>query len=106
MRILFDQGTPVPLRASLQGHEVRTAFEMGWSELDNGQLLAAAETAFDVLITTDQDLRYQQNLAGRRLAIVVLPTTSWPRIREHFAEVATALSTLRPGDYREVVFND
>jgi len=99
MRILFDQGTPVPLRASLAGHEVRTAFEMGWSDLDHGELLAAAETAFDVLITTDQNLRFQQNLAGRRVAIVVLPTTSWPRILEHVAEVATALDGLRPGDY-------
>jgi len=79
MRILFDQGTPVPLRALLSGHSVSTAYEMGWSELANGDLLAAAEADFDALITSDQNLRYQQNLTGRRLAILVLPTTSWPR---------------------------
>jgi hypothetical protein len=68
MRILFDQGTPVPLRNVLIGHEVGTAFEMGWSELDNGELLAAAEASFDAFITTDQSLRYQQNLPSRRSA--------------------------------------
>jgi len=104
MKILFDQGTPVPLRASLAGHEVRTAFEMGWSDLDNGELLAAAETSFDALITTDRNLRFQQNLAGRRLAILALPTTSWPRIRGHVAEVSAALDNLRPGEYHEVAF--
>jgi len=83
---------------------VRTAFEMGWSTLDNGGLLTAAETAFDVFITTDRHLRFQQNLAGRRLAIVVLPTTSWPSIRDHVDEVAAALETLAPGVCLEVVF--
>ena len=106
MKILFDQGTPVPLRASLAAHEVRTAFEMAWSDLDNGELLAAAETSFDVLITTDRNLRFQQNLAGRRLAILVLPTTSWPKIQGHIAEVSAALDTLRPGEYYEVLFKD
>jgi hypothetical protein len=62
MRILFDQGTPVPLRHSLTPHEVATALEMGWSNIENGELLAAAEEQFDALVTTDQNLRYQQNL--------------------------------------------
>lgn len=62
MRILFDQGTPVPLRHSLTKHSVATAFEMGWSQLENGELLAMTEGKFDVLVTTDQNLRYQQNL--------------------------------------------
>lgn len=78
MRILFDQGTPVPLRDALAGHTVSTAYEMGWSTLDNGALLTEAETAqFDIFITTDQNLRYQQNVQGRRVAILVLPTTRW-----------------------------
>ena len=81
MRILFDQGTPVPLRRALAGHTISTAHEMGWTELDNGALLHAAEMDFDALITTDKNLRYQHNLTGRRLAILVLPTTSWPKIR-------------------------
>lgn len=66
MRILFDQGTPAPLRHALKEHAVTAAYELGWSELDNGELLAAAEAEFDVLVTTDQNLRYQQRLAGRR----------------------------------------
>ena len=72
---------PVPLRRQLIGHHVVTAYEMGWSTLVNGDLLKAAEAAFDLLMTTDRRLRYQQNLTGRRLAILVLPTTSWPKIQ-------------------------
>jgi hypothetical protein len=86
MRILFDHGTPAPLRRALTGHTVSTAYEMGWTNLDNGALLKAAEIDFEALITTDQNLRYQQNLTGQRLAILVLPTTSWPKIRAHEAE--------------------
>ena len=104
MRILFDQGTPVPLRRASTGHAVSTAYEMGWTELDNGALLRAAETNFDALVTTDKNLRYQQNLAGRRLAILVLPTTSWPSIRAHEAQVAGAVNALRPGDFAELTF--
>lgn len=82
MRIVFDQGTPAPLRLALRAHAVETAYERGWSSLKNGELLLAAESAgFDVLITTDLNLRYQQNLQERAIAIVVLSTTSWPRIR-------------------------
>lgn len=101
MRILFDQGVPAPLRGFLERHTVATAYEMGWAALKNGELLVSAEGQFDALITTDQSLRHQQKLAGRRLAILVLPTTSWPKIRAHVAEVAEAISGLRPGDYRE-----
>ena len=78
MKILFDQGTPEPLRKSLTSHDVSTAHEMGWSQLSNGELLDAAERAFDAFVTTDQNIRHQQNLSGRALAIVVLTTTSWP----------------------------
>jgi hypothetical protein len=106
MKILFDQGTPVPLRRELSGHDVVTANEQGWSILSNGDLLQAAETAFDALITTDQNLQYQQNLTGRRLAILVLPTTSWPRIQRHAALVVAAVNSLRPGDFRELTFPD
>jgi hypothetical protein len=104
MRILFDQGVPVPLRLSLTGHEVSTAHEMGWAQLQNGDLLASAERQFDVFITTDQNLRHQQNPTGRQLAILVLPTTSWPVIRHHCSLVANALQNLRNGEYRELVF--
>jgi len=73
MKILFDQGTPVPLRRELSGHVISTAYELGWSDLSNGDLLSAADNdAFDVLITTDQKLRYEQNLKQRKLSILVL----------------------------------
>jgi hypothetical protein len=102
MRILFDQGTPVPLRHSLTTHSVATAFEMDWSQLENGELLAAAEGKFEVLVTTDQNLRYQQNLQGRRLAILVLPTTNWPEIQNHVTDVVMAVNSLQAGEYREL----
>ena len=77
MKVFFDQGTPVPLRRFLVGHEVATAHERGWSQLNNGALIAATEEAgFDVFVTTDQNLRYQQNLDGRKIDIVVILTTS------------------------------
>jgi len=104
MKILFDHGTPAPLRRSLAGHEISTAYEMGWAQLSNGDLLAAAEKSFDVFITTDQNLRYQQNLTGRRLAILVLPTTSWPEIQKHTDKVADSVNSLKPGDFVELSF--
>lgn len=105
MRILFDQGTPNPLRHALAAHDVVTVFEMDWSQLENGDLLAAAEGAFDVLVTTDQNIRHQQKLSGRSLAILVLTTTSWPIIRRGVQSVIDAVAQLQPGDYREVSFH-
>ncbi len=104
MRILFGQGTPAPLRHSLIGHTVSTSYEMGWSGLANGDLLRTAESSFEAFIITDKNLRYQQRVSGRKLAILVLPTTSWPKIQAHAAQVATAFSALRPGDFVELVF--
>lgn len=101
MRILFDQGTPAPLREYLPGHDIETAYEKGWSTLRNGELLARAELEYDMLITTDRNLRHQQNLAGRRLAILVLPTTSWPRLRIAAPQIAAFVNTLQPGEIRE-----
>ena len=102
MKVLFDHGTPAPLRRALTGHAVSTVHETNWTELDNGALLKAAETHFDALITTDRNLRYQQNLSGRRLAILVLPTTSWPKIRARAAQVVAAVNALRAGDVVEL----
>jgi hypothetical protein len=105
VKILFDQGTPAPLRKFLAAHEVVTAFERGWGALKNGELLAAAEQeGFAAIVTTDQNLRYQQNLPQRRLAIVVLMTTDWRRIRQETGSVVQAVSALSPGDYVEVPF--
>lgn len=107
MRILFDQGTPVPLRPLLigHGHAVDTAYERGWSRLANGDLLNAAEAAsYDVFITTDQKLPRQQALAGRRLAVLVLPTTRWPEIQRHAAAVVEAATSVHPGECRDLTW--
>jgi len=104
VRILLDQGTPAPLRTILVGHQVSTAYELGWSTLSNGELLAAAEDEFDVLITTDRNLRHQQNLTGRRLSILVLPTTSWPRLREHTETILRETLSMVPGEYRALTW--
>ena len=103
MKVLFDQGIPAPLRRALVGHSVETAYERSWSGLQNGELIAAAETAkFEVLITTDKSLKYQQNLASRTLSIVVLLTTSWPRIQNSLPAVLAAVDNAAPGGYAEV----
>jgi predicted nuclease of predicted toxin-antitoxin system len=104
VRILFDQGTPAPLRDYLGKHEVTTAAEIGWSTLSNGELLDAAEQQFDLLITTDQALRDQQNLAGGKLAILVLPFASWPKLKPNAAKIALHIEKLRAGEYAEIRF--
>ena len=103
MRILFDQGTPVPLRRLLNTHQVETVFERGWSTLKNGELLARAEEeGFEVFVTTDKNLSRQQNLSGREIAIVVLSSTSWPRIQAAVEPVNEAIETTLPGNLHEV----
>ena len=101
MRILFDQGTPAPLRDHLTGHSVDTAFERGWSNLRNGTLLDRAEAdGYELLITTDQSL--QQNLGHRRLGVLVLLAASWPRIRLRVDGIRAAVGRTRPGTFVEV----
>lgn len=103
MKLLFDQGTPVPLRNHLPNHIVETAHEKGWSNLKNGDLLTHAEAdGFDALITTDQNLRYQQNLTRWKIGVVVLLTTNWPRIRNHVDIVVQTIENLKAGKYIEV----
>ena len=103
MRILFDQGTPVPLRQSLTHHEVATAYERGWSKLRNGELLDAAEhEGFEVFVTTDTQLKFQQNLKSSRIAVVVLSTPSWPRIQRTIATVVGTIDAASPRSYTEI----
>lgn len=103
MRILFDQGTPVPLRKLLNPHQVETAFERGWSTLSNGELLAVAEQeGFEVFVTTDRNLRDQQDLSRGEIAIIVLSSTSWPRIQKAATAVKQAIDAALPGSFREV----
>jgi hypothetical protein len=91
------------LRHALAGHSVSTAYELGWATLKNGELLTSAEEkGFDVLVTTDTNLRYQQNLSARKIAVVVLSTTSWPRIRTAVESVSSAVNSASVGSYVEV----
>ncbi len=93
---------PQPLRQRLAEFEIATAQEMGWGRVKNGDLLRRAEGVFDVFVTADQQLKYQQNLAGRRLAILVLSTNRWPKVKAKTQEIITAILALRPGDYVEL----
>ena len=103
MKILFDHGTPAPLRRHLPEHSVDRSAERGWEWLENGELIQRAEEdGYEVIVTTDQSMRYQQNLAGRRLAIVVLMATAWPRVRHRTAAIRAAIEEVRPGELREV----
>jgi len=103
MRILFDQSTPVPIRTFLTQHSVSTAFQQGWSTLRNGELLSAAEAAgFDVLLTADRNMRYQQNLGGRRIAVVILGRQQWPQMRAHVQRIVDGVNAAQPGSYLEI----
>ena len=103
MNILFDQGIPVPLRRHLVTHRVDTAFEREWSTLSNGKLLEVAEQeGYALLMTTDQNMRYQQHLANRQLAIIVLLSTSWPRIQRRIEAIQAAVKRVMAGGYEEI----
>jgi hypothetical protein len=103
MFVLFDQGTPVPIRPFLKEHTVQTTAQRGWDKLKNGELPRAAEDAgFDVLITPDKNIRYQQNLKIHTIAIVVLGNPQWPVLRQHVEHVVAAVNAAKPGTYCEV----
>ena len=100
MLILFDHGTPAPLRPFLQSHTDKMTKDLGWDRLTNGELLAEAEAAgFDLLVTTDKNIRHQQNLTGRRIAIVVLGNPQWPVLQRHVQQVVSAVNVATPGSY-------
>jgi hypothetical protein len=93
----------VPIRPYPDRHTVRTATQQGWAKLKNGDLPTAAEEAgFDLLLTTDKNMRYQQNLAGRKIAIVILGQQQWPQLRSHIQRVIEAVNAARPGSCAEV----
>jgi len=107
MFVLFDQGTPVPLRPFLKEHTVQTDAQRGWDKLKNGELLKAAEDAgFDVLVTPDKNIRYQQNLKVYGIAIVALGNAQWPVLRLHVERVVAAVNTAKPSTYCEVEIPD
>jgi hypothetical protein len=103
MLVLFDQGTPVPIRPFLKGHTVETAWQRGWDKLKNGDLLRAAEEAgFEVLVTPDKNIRYQQNLKNYTIAIVILGNPQWLVLRHYVDRVVAAVNAAKPGTYCEV----
>ena len=103
MRILLDECVPWPMHRLLAGHECTTAQRCGWGGLKNGELLQRAEANFDLFITSDQNLRYQQNLAGRRIAILELSTNKLHRIEAAVGLLRTAVATIQPGEFRHLL---
>ena len=100
MKVLLDESVPVQVRTALPTHDVTTVSELGWKGRENGELLDAAEQAgFDVLVVADKNVRYQQNLRGRKIALVELWTNHRPTLERHFAQIASAVAPVRPGDY-------
>lgn len=100
MNVLFDQNVPRNLRRHLAGHRVNTALEMRWDRTVNGALIKAAEAAgFDVFVTGDRNLAYQQNLANRKIAIIELTDNKWPLVRPHVTVIAAAVDSCVPGGY-------
>jgi hypothetical protein len=103
MRILFDHGTPSGIAASLSPHQITEARERGWDRISNGELLQSAEEAgFDLLLTTDKRIRYQQNLKGRKIAIIVLGNSTWRIVRQHLDRITLAVNEAAPGSYTEI----
>ncbi|MDB6056508.1 MAG: hypothetical protein JWO95_352 [Verrucomicrobiales bacterium] len=103
MKILLDVCTPVQIRNALHGHEVHTAVRVGWGQLENGDLLREAEAAgFQLLIICDKNLQHQQNLSGRRIAILELWTNHRPTLEQHFGYIRDAAESMKSGEYRSL----
>lgn len=103
MTILLDHGVPKAVARYLTGHAATRANQMGWAKLSNGELIKQAERAgFDLIISTDRNIRYQQNLKQRRIAILVLSNQQWPNVRQHIQLIVNAVNSIQPGDYAEV----
>ena len=103
MKILFDNGAPKPIARCLTGHEITYARRIGWHELENGELIQKAEEAgYEVLLSTDKNIRYQQNLSGRKIALVILGNSQWPAVRLYLDRIAAAVNACTPGSYAEV----
>jgi hypothetical protein len=101
LRIPFDKNVPVGVRRFLPDHDVHTVVQMPWPDrLESGELVTMAEQAgFDVLVTSDQNIRHQQNLPGRKLALAVLGSDIWPAVRLHSAAIAARVDAATPGGY-------
>lgn len=103
MKVLFDHGIPAPLRNHLSQFEIDRSAEKGWETYENGELIRNAEAeGYDVILTTDQGMQYQQNLKNRNLAIVILQSTAWPKIRDRIGEISQAIMEVERGEFRIV----
>jgi hypothetical protein len=96
VKVLVDECVPVKLLRLLKNHDFVSAKDRGWGSFSNGRLLALAESEFEVFLTADTNIRYQQNLSSRKIAIVILSTNHWPTLRRHFALVQNALDKITP----------
>jgi hypothetical protein len=102
-RVLFDQNVPRPVRRLLTACEVKVADEMGWSRMKNGLLLTAAEQAgFDVLLSGDKSMQYEQNMAGRKIGVVAMSDNHWDIVRPYVQQIAQAIDEVKPGEVRQV----
>jgi len=104
MTIILDENLPRPLLRIFRGHSVTTVQDQGLAGTVNGALLAKLSGAFDVFITADKNLRYQQNLSRRTLAIIELPTNRLPLLRPLFPRIAAAVESVTPSSYVQITF--
>lgn len=103
MKILLDECVPRPLRKLLSDNEVLTAQEAGFGGIENGDLLRRAEGKFDLFVTADKNLRYQQNLTGRKIAIIELPTPDWSVLQKLEQQIQSAIDSIKTkNDYIEI----
>jgi predicted nuclease of predicted toxin-antitoxin system len=103
VKVLLDENVPRNLAALLPNHEVTTVTDKGWSGLSNGELLDAAEReSLDVFVTGDKTIQYEQNIAGRKLAVLSLSTNNWPIIKNHVDQIAAAINVAQSGSFSRV----
>jgi hypothetical protein len=102
MKVLLDECTPRVVKKRLPMHDISTVQEMGWAGIKNGELLKLTETRFEVFITTDKNLRYQQNLTGRTFAVLVLPSNQVPVVERMMSAIESALQIIKASDYVEI----
>jgi hypothetical protein len=106
VRILFDECAPWPLSKLLKGHTCSNPVQEGWRGIQNGELLKLAQAKFDLFLTCDQGIRYQQNLKGRKIAILQLSTNDWILLEKRSSEILTALASIQAGQYLELMVEE
>lgn len=100
LRVLFDKNVPYPLKRHLIDCQVQTAEDEGWGQISNGALIECAErVGYQILLTCDQNVHYQQNMTHRTISMVVLGSNIWPTIRPKIGEIAAALKRASSGSF-------